>query len=189
MAGWVWAVIVVAVVLVCVVAVMRAMQSRRTHRLKERFGPEYDRTAQESDGRRQAEADLVAREERHEQLHIRPLAPGARERYAEEWQGVQADFVDSPHEAVEHADALVNSVMRDRGYPMDDFDQRAADISVDHPQVVESYRSAHRVYVSMESGQVTTEDERQAMQDYRQLFHELLVADDARETEGVGTRG
>jgi hypothetical protein len=79
--------------------------------------------------------------------------------------------------------------MRDRGYPMDDFDQRAADVSVDHPEIVESYRSAHGVCVSMERGQVTTEDERQAMPDYRQLFHELLVTDDARETESTGTRG
>ena len=138
--------------------------------MKERFGPEYDRTIEAADGRRQAEAELAAREERREQLSIRPLPEGARERYSAEWNEVQAGFVDAPDDAVRQADDLVSQVMSDRGYPMDDFDQRASDISVDHPMVVENYRAARRVYASVKRGNATTEEERMAMRHYRSLF-------------------
>jgi hypothetical protein len=102
------------------------------------------------------------------------LPAGARERYSAEWKDVQAGFVDAPDDAVRQADDLVNQVMSDRRYPMDDFDQRASDISVDHPMVVENYRAAHRIYTSVKQGNATTEEERMAMRRYRSLFDELL---------------
>jgi hypothetical protein len=179
---WLAVLIVVAVVVVGVVLWL-AMRSRRTQKLQERFGPEYDRTAKDVGNKRKAEAELAAREERREQLNIRPLPSEARKRYSEQWQGVQAQFVDSPAAAVSAADGLVSSVMADRGYPMDDFDQRAADVSVDHPQVVENYRSAHEISQRASGGDATTEDLRQAMQHYRALFEELLeggAADDGQ---------
>jgi hypothetical protein len=190
MAAWAWIVIIVAAVLVVGAAAWALGSRRRTHHLKERFGPEYDRTAEQADGRREAEAELAAREDRREQLDIRPLPEPARQRYAARWQDVQAGFVDAPEEAVEQADELVNQVMSDRGYPMDDFDQRAADVSVDHPVVVENYRAAHRVYVNVKQGHASTEEERTAMQHYRSLFDELLEGGSStRETERTASRG
>ena len=174
MAGWVWAVIVAVVVIVVAFAVWRALSTRRTQGLRERFGPEYDRAKESAGGKKDAEAELAAREERREQLNIRPLPAEARQRYAEQWRNVQSQFVDAPQAAVAAADGLVSSAMSDRGYPMDDFEQRAADISVDYPHVVESYRAAHRISESTASGEATTEDQRQAMQHYRSLFDELL---------------
>jgi len=190
MAVWAWVVIIVVAVLVVGAAAWMLGSQRRTKYLKDRFGPEYDRTARESDGRRQAEAELVARERRRNRLEIRPLAEQTRERYAARWEDVQAGFVDAPDAAVEQADQLVSQVMSERGYPMEDFDQRAADISVDHPVVVENYRAAHRVYVAVKHGDASTEEERQAMRHYRSLFDELLAAaagDSARSTERTGT--
>jgi hypothetical protein len=191
MAVWIWVVIIAVAVLVVGAAAWALGSQRRTKHLKDRFGPEYDRTARQADGRREAEAELASREHRREQLDIRPLPEPERERYASRWQDVQAAFVDAPENAIEQADELVNQVMSDRGYPMGDFDQRAADISVDHPVVVENYRSAHRVYVSVKQGKATTEAERQAMRDYRSLFEELLhpAGDAARSTERTGTHG
>jgi hypothetical protein len=182
MSSWVWIVIALAVVVVVGGVVWRALAARRTKDLRERFGPEYDRTATESGSQREAEAELAARQERREQLNIRPLAEGARQRYARQWEGVQAQFVDSPAAALTAADALVSAVMVERGYPMDDFEQRAADVSVDHPQVVQNYRQARDISRASEQGQASTEDLRQAMRNYRALFDELLgddVADQA----------
>jgi hypothetical protein len=136
--------------------------------LQQRFGPEYDRTIERTDGRREAEADLAARAKRRDELDIRPLPTASRDRYVEQWQHVQARFVDDPRGAVQEADTLIQSVMRERGYPVDDFEQRAADISVDHPHVVENYREGHR----LASG--GTEQQRQAMVKYRALFDELV---------------
>jgi len=143
------------------------------------------------DGRRQAEAELVARERRHNRMDLRPLPEQTRERYAAGSEDVQAGFVDAQDAAVEQADQLVSQVMSERGYPMDDFDQRAADISVDHPVVVDNYRAAHRVCVAVKHGEASTEEERQAMRHYRSLFDELFAAaagDDARSTERTGNR-
>jgi len=191
MAVWIWVVIVVAAVLVVGVAAWALGSQRRTRHLQHRFGPEYDRATSQTESRREAEADLAAREARRETLDIRPLPAQARERYASRWQDVQAGFVDAPEAAVEQADKLVHEVMSDRGYPMDDFDQRAADVSVDHPVVVESYREAHDVYVSMKAGNSTTEEERWAMRHYRALFDALLdpAGEGARSTERTGTHG
>ncbi|HEY4345975.1 MAG TPA: hypothetical protein VGM80_00170 [Gaiellaceae bacterium] len=191
MATWIWIVIAAAVVLVCVAAAMQMTSRRRTQRLQDRFGPEYDRTARVAGGRRDAEADLRARESRRDGLDIRPLPAATRDRYATKWQDVQAEFVDSPTDAVAHADSLVNAVMSDRGYPMDDFGQRASDVSVDHPQVVEHYRAAHQIFASMVDGSVSTEEERQAMKHYRMLFDDLLDAngtDGGSEPAGVSSR-
>jgi FtsZ-interacting cell division protein ZipA len=168
MPGWGWVLIAVGVIVVIALVVWQAMNARRTRTLQGRFGPEYDRTLERADDRREAEADLAARAKRRDELDIRPLPTASRDRYLEEWQRVQARFVDDPRGAVQEADTLIQSVMRERGYPVDDFEQRAADISVDHPQVVENYRNGHR----LASGD--TEEQRQAMVHYRALFDELV---------------
>ena len=191
MPAWVWVLIVVAAVIVLAVVVWRAMTTRRTRQLQDRFGPEYNRTLDGSDSKRDAEAELRAREQRREQLDIRPLPAAARERYIDEWQRVQALFVDDPQGAVHDGDMLIQSVMRDRGYPVDDFEQRSADVSVDHPNVVENYRQGHRLANASARGDGTTEDLRQAMRHYRALFEELV--DETADTpisrdEEVGTR-
>ncbi len=170
---WAWILIAAAIVLGAVLA-FAALTKRRTTRLRERFGTEYDRVVEQRGGRRQAEADLQEREERREQLEIRPLAPEAQERYLESWRRLQTDFVDDPAAAVSSADQLVSSVMRERGYPMDDFEQRAEDISVDHPDVVERYRSAHGIAIKNDEGEATTEDLRQGLKHYRALFEDLV---------------
>jgi len=175
---WVWVVIVIAAVVIVALATAMFMGRRRTERLQGRFGPEYDRTVDEADGRRAAERELTEREKRRAELDIRPLAPGARDRYAEEWRVVQQHFVDDPNAAIGEADALVTRVMRDRGYPTDDFEQRAADVSVDHPDVVGHYREAHDISLRNDRGDVSTEHLRQAMVHYRALFEDLLESDD-----------
>lgn len=174
MAAWLWAVIIVAAVIVVALFVWQTLTARRTRTLQGRFGEEYDRTVEGTGSKRDAEAELAARAERRDTFDIRALAPGARERYAGEWERIQARFVDDPGGAVHEADGLIQSVMSDRGYPVDDFDQRAADLSVDHPQVVENYREGHRLARGAELGNGTTEDLRRAMQHYRALFDELL---------------
>jgi len=174
MPGWVWALIIVAAVAVVAVVIWQALRERRTRTLRDRFGPEYDRALEGSESKRSAESELAARADRRDKLEITPLSPGARERYVAEWERVQARFVDDPEGAVREADVLIQSVMSERGYPMDDFDQRAADISVDHPQVVENYREGNRLARANALGDGTTEDLRQAMQHYRALFDELL---------------
>lgn len=174
MPAWVWVLIVVAAIVVVAAVVWRAVAARRTRTLQDRFGPEYNRTVDRSDTKRDAEADLRARAERREQLDIRPLPAVARERYIDEWQRVQALFVDDPQGAVHDGDMLIQSVMRDRGYPVDDFEQQAADVSVDHPKVVQNYREGHRLANASARGDGTTEDLRQAMRHYRALFEELV---------------
>ena len=174
MPSWVWVLIAIAVVAVLAVVVWQALARRRTGRLQQQFGPEYGRTLGTTDSKREAEAELQAREERRQRLEIRPLSQAARERYLQSWQSVQAQFVDDPDSAVASADSLIQSVMSERGYPVEDFDQRAADISVDHPQVVENYRHGHRLAQASADGSDSTEDLRQAMRHYRALFDELV---------------
>ena len=177
---WVWIVIAAAVVVAIVLLAMwAASRKRRTSHLREGFGPEYDRTVEEAGSRRRAESELTEREKRREELDIRPLAPGARDRFADRWRTVQERFVDDPNAAVGDAHVLVIEVMRARGYPTDDFEQRAADVSVDHPHVVENYRSAYDISRRAENGQADTEEQRQAMVHYRALFDELLEAEPA----------
>jgi hypothetical protein len=169
----VWVLIIAAVVILIMVAALLAARRRR-ERLQERFGPEYDRQVEVSGDRRAAESELAAREKRRSKLEIRPLDRQARDRYVASWRGVQAKFVDSPESAVGEADRLVADVMRERGYPVEDFEQREADISVDHPRVASEYRAAHGISLAQRQGQASTEDLRQALVHYRSLFQELL---------------
>ena len=168
------AVVIVAIVAIAIVASRRAASVR----LQRRFGPEYERTIQTSGDRAAAERELAEREARVRKFHIAELPAGARDRYTEEWRTVQTRFVDEPQSALTEADKLVASVMRDRGYPMENFEQRVADISPDHPAVVENYRTAHDIAARCERGEVSTEDLRQAMVHYRILFNDLLGAEE-----------
>ena len=177
MPAWVWVLIAIAVVVVLALVVWRAAAHRRTQRLQQQFGPEYDRTVSSAENSRKAEAELQAREERRQQLEIRPLPQAARSRYIDTWREVQSRFVDDPVGAVASADSLIQSVMAERGYPVEDFEQRAADVSVDHPQVVENYREGHRLAHAGDSGADSTEHFRQAMRHYRTLFEELVQPD------------
>jgi hypothetical protein len=182
MPWWVWMLIAIAVVAVLAGAILQALARRRTSRLQQRFGPEYERTLNRADSKREAEAELRAREQRRRQLEIRPLSQAARDHYRESWASVQAEFVDDPHGAVASADSLIRSVMADCGYPVEDFDQRAADLSVDHPQVVDNYRQGRRLAQASADGSDSTEDLRQAMRHYRALFDELVEPDVDRPT-------
>jgi hypothetical protein len=168
-------VIAVALVVVVGIAVWLFVRTRRTERLRTRFGgPEYNRTVQEGGSRRQAEAVLDKRADRVDGLHIQPLSPSDRTRFVQSWREVQAQFVDGPGAAVTSADHLLGEVMSTRGYPVSDFEQRAADISVDYPLVLENYRSAHTIAIRQSQGQASTEELRQAMIHYRTLFDELV---------------
>jgi hypothetical protein len=179
MSSWIWVLIAVVAVVVVAVVVWQALAQRRTGRLKGQFGPEYDRAVGTAESRREGEAELQARQERRQELEIRPLSSAARMRYLEMWQRVQAQFVDDPHIAVASADSLIQSAMAERGYPVEDFDQRAADVSVDHPQVVEDYREGHRLAQASANGDDSTENLRQAMWHYRSLFDELVGPDES----------
>jgi hypothetical protein len=181
--------IAVAVVLVVIIAVIAWMYVRKrrstTAGLRQKFGPEYDRAVLAHGSSSKAEAKLADREKRIDKLNIRDLDVMERERYSKEWQAVQSRFVDSPKGAVAEADDLVSSVMKARGYPVADFDQRAADISVDHPRVVENYRSAHEIALRAGKEAATTEDLRTAMIHYRSLFEELVQVPTIVETKRV----
>ena len=172
--------IVLAAVVVVILAVLGWFLVRRRRRttaeLRQRFGSEYDRAVREHGSQRKAEAKLADREERVEKLKLRDLDPMERERFSKQWESVQSRFVDSPKGAVAEADDLVSSLMKTRGYPVSDFDQRAADISVDHPRVVENYRSGHEIALRVGKNGATTEDLRTAMIHYRSLFVELVQA-------------
>jgi len=151
-------------------------EKNRTTRLKSRFGPEYDRTVKTSGNRRSAETELESRAKRVDMLHLRDLPTAERDRFQERWRSAQARFVDEPAPAVTEASTLVKEAMGARGYPVGEFEQRAADISVDHPTVVENYREARRIALANERGQANTEELRRAMVLYRALFEELLGA-------------
>jgi hypothetical protein len=174
--------IVVAVVAVAF-AVYMYMQRERTTRLKKKYGPEYERLAAESGGRTSVESQLLKREERVKKYQIRRLDRGERDQFAASWRAAQARFVDDPRMAIAEADELVCRVMEARGYPMADFDRRAEDVSVDHPQVVDHYRAAHDVAVRDKKQPVDTEDLRRAMIHYRALFEDLLETNVTRPEE------
>ncbi len=169
-----------AVIVVLAIAAFIYFRKRRTERLRSQFGAaEYARTVQEIGSQRRAEAELEKRKERVAALHIRPLPPGDRDRFMELWRRVQARFIDTPGGAVTEADQLVRDVMAARGYPVTDFEERAENISVDHPLVVENYRAAHEIAGRQARGQASTEDLRQAMVHYRALFDELVSEPEA----------
>jgi hypothetical protein len=167
---------VVVIVVIACIGIWLSIRKRRTERLRTQFGgAEYSRAVKEGGSRRQAEAALDERAERVERLHIRPLAAEDRTRFVDSWARIQARFVDGPGSAVTDADRLLGDVMSTRGYPVSDFEQRAADISVDHPLVLENYRAAHQSALRQTRGQASTEDLRQAMIHYRTLFEELVA--------------
>jgi len=180
---WGWILIAVAAVAIVLVIVARQMSARKqsTH-LRDRFGPEYDRVAGATGSKGDAESELSEREERRDQLAVRQLPDASRERYLEWWRTVQAQFVDDPKGAIGAADQLIQSVMAERGYPVEDFEQRAADLSVDHPDLVQNYRKGHHLAEASRDNGVSTEDLRQAMTHYKALFVVLV------EPEPAGSR-
>ena len=166
--------VAVAILIVAALAWLYVRNRRSTTaNLRQKFGPEYERAVREHGSERKAEAKLTDREKRVETLNIRDLDPMEHERFAKRWESVQSRFVDSPKGAVAEADDLVSLLMKTRGYPVSDFDQRAADMSVAHPRVVENYRSAHEIALRVGKDGATTEDLRTAMIHYRSLFEEL----------------
>jgi hypothetical protein len=167
--------IIVAVIVVIVGAILAFyLQRRRTERLRQHFGPEYDRAIADGGNRRRAEARLEERTERVKKFHLRPLSADDRARFTEQWDRVQAHFVDAPAGAVAEADQLLGDLMATCGYPMSDFEQRVADISVEHPVVTQNYRAAHEIALRQAKGQASTEDLRRAMIHYRALFDDLV---------------
>jgi hypothetical protein len=181
--------IVIAVVVVVIIAALVWLYVRKrrstTADLRQKFGREYERAVLTHGSERKAESKLADREKRIEKLNIRDLDSMEHERFSKQWDSVQSRFVDSPKGAVAEADDLVSSVMRARGYPVSDFDQRAADISVDHPRVVENYRSAHEIALRVGKDQASTEELRTAMIHYRSLFEELVQVPVAIERKEV----
>jgi len=176
-------VIGVLVALAVVVIAVVLMKKRRSDELRGKFGPEYERLVRERGDARYAERELDDRVQRVKQLHLKPLTPEHRTRFAEQWRSDQALFVDDPKGAVVEADRLVADLMQVRGYPVGDFEQRAADVSVDHPHVVQNYRTAHDIAVREQRGEASTEDLRKAMVHYRALFEDLLDTTDVEPRE------
>jgi hypothetical protein len=180
----IWVLVAVIVVLLVAVVVLGVRQ-QRSRRLQDRFGPEYTRVVNEQGDQRAAEKELAERRERHAEFDIRPLAREARQSYMDRWERTQRHFVDAPEGAVGDADSLVREAMQDRGYPVDDdFEQRAADLSVEHPVVVENYRAAHTISARARRGEASTEQLRQAMVHYRALFDDLLDVDPSASVQG-----
>ncbi len=167
-------ILIVVAILAIAAAIWMYLQKKRTQDLRSKFGPEYDRAIDTHKDRSHAESDLETRAKRVAKFNIRPLTEGERTRYAEDWRVEQSLFVDDPRAAVKHADILVQDVMKHRGYPVSDFEQNATDLSVDHPRVVEHYRTAHEIALRDARGQSSTEDLRNAMVSYRVLFEDLL---------------
>lgn len=173
-----WIVIIVVIVVVLLLVVALLLPRLRTRRLQQQFGPEYERTVGEAGDRREAERDLAERAEERKELEIRPLDPRARDAYAQQWRLAQERFVDAPTQAVGDADALVQEVMRERGYPVGNFEQQARVVSVDHADVVSEYHAAHEISVLSGRGDASTEQLREAMVHYRTLFSQLLDGGD-----------
>jgi hypothetical protein len=183
------AVIVGAVLLLAVIGVVilvvRARRKAQSEHLQKRFGPEYGRVVKTVGDRDKAEAELRAREARVERLKLIPLSETEASRFAQEWTLLQGNFVDNPTGVVSEADRLVRELMTKRGYPMGDFERRAADISVHHPAVVDNYRAAQALAVRASRGEASTEDLRKAVVHYRALFEDLLEAGSVRKAPGV----
>lgn len=167
-------IVIAAVFIVLIVAGLLLTKRRRSERLQSDFGPEYERAIREIGDKRKAEAELHDRQKRVEKLDIRPLDRAQRQSFTTQWEEVQANFVDDPEQSIRGADILLQDVMTARGYPVQNFEQVAADISVDHPTVVQHFRTAHDIAVRHERGHADTEDLRKAMINYRELFDELV---------------
>jgi hypothetical protein len=171
---WIIVAVVLVIALLALAAWLFSQKKKQSERLQQRFGAEYGRTVGELGGRTKAESELKAREARVEELTITPLAPAEAARFSQAWNALQGRFVDNPKGVVVQADQLVRELMAKRGYPMGDFERRAADISVDHPAVVENYRAAQAIAVRDEGGKADTEELRKAVVHYRVLFDEML---------------
>jgi hypothetical protein len=184
-----WIILAAAVALGLVaIGVWLYTRRKQSHRLQEHFGPEYDRTVNELGGRTKGESDLKAREKRVERLEILPLAPSEAARFTEAWRALQSRFVDNPKGVVVQAEQVVRELMEKRGYPMGDFERRAGDISVDHPDVVANYRSAQAIALREQKGMADTEELRKAVVHYRALFDELLEVREPRQEIIAGKR-
>jgi hypothetical protein len=177
------AALVIALILIALAAVWYFARRQKTERLRDRFGPEYERAVEKHRSQERAEQELTQREKRIEKYTIVPLPQAERVRYRETWEAVQSRFVDQPEAAVRDAHQLVQEVMRKCGYPMADFEQSAADLSVGHAHVVDNYRAAHRIAQRSERAAVPTEELRQALVHYRALFHDLLESAPVNEKE------
>ena len=181
MDAWLWIVIAAVVVVIVLVAFTMGSHHRartRSARLRGRFGPEYDHVVDDESrrGRREGEAELLRREELHDELDIRELNPQTRDRYAREWEDLQRRFVDAPDHSVAEAEQLLTTVMGDRGYPVgEEFEEHADLVSVDHPQLVQNFREAHSVYERSQRREADTEELRRSLLSYRALFEELLA--------------
>jgi FtsZ-interacting cell division protein ZipA len=168
-------VIVLVVVVIVIVALGVGLWfANRRRELRQRFGPEYDRAVAETDSRREAERELRERERRHAELELKELDPASRDRYAASWEEIQAKFLDDPNGAVTEADELVTRLVAERGYPTGDYDEQVANLSVEHARTLGHYRDAHEINLVNERGEATTEQLRQALVHYRELFNDLL---------------
>ena len=172
----------IVVIALIALAALLLYRNKQSHRLQQRFGPEYGRTVNDLGSRTKAESELKAREKRVEQLNIVALAPAEAARFSQAWKALQGRFVDNPKGVVTEADQLVRELMLKRGYPMGDFEHRAADISVDHPAVVANYRAAQAIAARDQRGEADTEELRKAVVHYRALFDELLEVSPVRPT-------
>lgn len=183
--GWLSVIFITAVIIVVALLVATAIRRHRTEQLRRSFGPEYERTVVRAGDELAAESELRERQTLREELEVHPLDPAARKGFVDAWQATQAEFADDPATAIHGADRLIQRVMRDRGYPVEDFDSSAAIVSVDHPVVVERYRRAHTIALQNSDGEPDTDALRVAMQDYDAVFA-VLVADDAEDIEATG---
>jgi hypothetical protein len=180
-------IVVIAVVAVAIIGVLIYM-NKRSQRLRAKFGPEYRRAIEESGSKLRAESKLEKLEKRVEKFSIQPLQPEAANRFRVSWREIQAQFVDDPAKALSNADTLLAEVMAARGYPVADFEERAAEISVNHALFVDNYRAGHQIALRHAQGRASTEEMRQAMIHYRALFDDLLGVP-APETARARTAG
>ncbi|HYU39466.1 MAG TPA: hypothetical protein VEM59_06475 [Acidimicrobiia bacterium] len=177
---WVWIVIAAAIVVLAAIVFLRVRTQQRRRELRDWFGPAYDRSFPPERSRRRAESEPAKRAERRQALPIRPLTQAGRARYSAQWNQLQNRFADRPEVVVVEADDLITQAMRDRGYPVDDFESKSELVSVDHPDVVRNYRDAHTVYTKTTTGEASTDDLRRAVIAYRALFEELVTHDAGR---------
>ncbi|RZQ60949.1 hypothetical protein [Amycolatopsis suaedae] len=183
-----WLVVLIVIVAIVVVAAVGwlVLRELRRKRLREKFGPEYDRAVHEHDDPRAAHKDLSEREKRHSELDIKPLPPSARERYTQRWALIQETFVDRPSSALAEADRVLVELMAERGYPTDGYEQQAADLSVEHSRTLENYRRAHDTLRGQQRTETSTEQLREAMVQYRTVFEDLLTDDGGKDRQRTG---
>jgi hypothetical protein len=183
---WLSVIFITAVIIVVALFVATAIRRHRTEQLRRSFGPEYERTVVRAGDELAAESELRERQALREELEVHPLDPVARKGFVDAWQSTRAEFADDPATAIHGADRLIQRVMRDRGYPVEDFDASAAIVSVDHPVVVERYRRAHAISLQQADGEPDTDALQVAMQDYDAVFTELVEDDAAEDIEATG---